>query len=105
MAAFRLTLLFIVLFVAGCDGADSELETEVETVSILSYNIWHDQADWPARLGMIIDTLRGVEPDVICLQEVMQHAALPNQAYELADSLGYDAFFTSVDSVGSDRRF
>lgn len=103
MAAFRLTLLLAVLLVTGCDGA--EPEPEAEPVSILSYNIWHDQADWHARLGMIVDSLREIRPDVICMQEVLQHAALPNQAYALADSLGYDAFFTSVDSIGSDRRF
>lgn len=72
---------------------------------VVSLNIWHDQDNWPARQTLIIEGLRDVDADVVCLQEVLQHATLPNQAQTIADSLGYHYYFTSVDSAGRERRY
>jgi endonuclease/exonuclease/phosphatase family metal-dependent hydrolase len=72
---------------------------------VVSLNLWHDQRDWPRRLAVILGELRRRDPDVICLQEVLQHATLRNQAETLADSLGYRAHFTSVDSVHHAKRY
>ena len=45
--------------------------------------------------------MRRLRPDVLCLQEVLQHADLRNQAETLADSLGYHVQFASVDGARS----
>jgi endonuclease/exonuclease/phosphatase family metal-dependent hydrolase len=42
---------------------------------------------------------------VLCLQEVLQHERLRNQAETLGDSLGYRVHFTSVDGVESPKRY
>ena len=65
-------------------------------------------SDWPARQPLLIDALRGVDPDVIALQEVLEDPAkgLPNQAETLARLLGgYSAHFTSTDPPGAPRRY
>lgn len=76
-----------------------------DTLTVVTLNIWHDRPDWPARRDYIVRELRRLEPDVILLQEVLQHEDLPNQAETLARMLGYDHYFTSVDTAGSPRRY
>lgn len=71
----------------------------------VTLNLWHDQQDWPARRAVIVDTLRALRPDVILLQEVLEKEGLPNQARQLADSLGYAFTFASVDPVGAPKRY
>jgi endonuclease/exonuclease/phosphatase family metal-dependent hydrolase len=68
-------------------------------------NIWHDQENWRARLGLMRDSLEALEPDVIFLQEVIQRDTVPNQATMLAESLGCRAFFASVDPPGAPKRY
>lgn len=79
--------------------------TAVDTLTVVTLNLWHDQRDWPKRLAVILAKLREVRPDVLCLQEVLQHGGLRNQAETLADSLGYHVHFTSVDSVHHVKRY
>ncbi|MGH7444119.1 MAG: endonuclease/exonuclease/phosphatase family protein, partial [Longimicrobiales bacterium] len=76
-----------------------------DTLSVVTLNLWHDQRDWPSRLDAIVESLRTLYPDVIALQEVLQHDSLPNQAATLARRLGYDYYFASVDSIGRTRRY
>jgi endonuclease/exonuclease/phosphatase family metal-dependent hydrolase len=73
--------------------------------SIMTYNIWFDSQNWPARFNYMLEEIRAEDPDVICLQEVIQRANLPNQAASMADSLGYYYVFTSRDAEGADKRF
>ncbi len=68
-------------------------------------NIWHDQQDWPARMAVILDSLRALDPDVVFLQEVLEKEGLPNQAESLAESLGYRFVFASVDPLGAPKRY
>ncbi|MBK7703740.1 MAG: endonuclease/exonuclease/phosphatase family protein [bacterium] len=68
-------------------------------------NLWHDQGDWPARRAVMLDTLRVLSPDVLFLQEVLEKGGLPNQAQQLADSLGWGFVFASVDPPGSAKRY
>ena len=68
-------------------------------------NIWHDQRDWPARRAVVLDTLRVLAPDVLFLQEVLEKEGLPNQARQLADSLGWACVFASVDPPGAAKRY
>ena len=50
-----LTLLPASLLLAACAGsgpapsAESPSNTEAVELSVLTYNIWHDRRDWPAR--------------------------------------------------------
>jgi endonuclease/exonuclease/phosphatase family metal-dependent hydrolase len=76
-----------------------------DTLTVVTLNIWHDQQDWPRRRMMILDELRTLRPDVICLQEVLQHQGLKNQAYDLAETLGYRATFSSVDPDTGTKRY
>lgn len=76
-----------------------------DTLTIVSLNIWHDRDDWPRRLGVILDTLRAERPDVLCLQEVLQHETLPNQAETIGDRLGYHRTFSSVDGPEQPKRY
>jgi endonuclease/exonuclease/phosphatase family metal-dependent hydrolase len=73
--------------------------------SLMTYNIWFDSQNWPARFNYMLGEIRQVDPDVICLQEVIQRPNLPNQAASMADSLGYYYVFTSRDPEGAPTRF
>jgi len=42
---------------------------------------------------------------VVVLQEVLEHEGLPNQARTLAQALGYECVFASVDAPGAPKRF
>jgi endonuclease/exonuclease/phosphatase family metal-dependent hydrolase len=75
---------------------------------IVTFNIWHDMGNWPARRALLIEELRKADADVIALQEVLEDSAksLPNQAETLAAALGgYSVHFTSTDAVGAPRRY
>ncbi len=77
-------------------------------LTLVTFNIWHNQGDWPARLPLLIAAIRAEDPDVIGLQEVLEDAAvgLPNQAQALADALGgYSVQFVSTDPEGAPRRY
>lgn len=91
---------------AGCASMpDADAGTELKLVT---FNIWHNQGDWAARLPLLVAVIRAEAPDVIGLQEVLQDAAvgLPNQAQTLADALGgYSVHFVSTDPEGAPRRY
>lgn len=76
-----------------------------DTLTVVTLNLWHDQRDWPKRLARIVRELRPLRPDVLCLQEVLQHENLRNQAETLAESLGCQFEFASVDPVGGAKRY
>ena len=86
---------------APSDGVGPELR-------LVTFNIWHNQGDWPGRLGRLVNELRSADADVIALQEVLEDAGseLPNQAQTIAAALGgYEVHFSSVDAEGSRRRY
>lgn len=75
-------------------------------VTVVTLNLWHDQQDWPARFELITAELRKLNPDVIVLQEVLQHEDLPNQAVSLAERLGFgEPHFVSVDPEDAAKRY
>ncbi|MBJ7447944.1 MAG: endonuclease/exonuclease/phosphatase family protein [Brevundimonas sp.] len=77
-------------------------------LKLVTFNIWHNQGDWLARLALLLADLRAQDADVIALQEVLEDAAvgLPNQAQTLADALGgYQMQFVSTDPEGAPRRY
>jgi endonuclease/exonuclease/phosphatase family metal-dependent hydrolase len=76
-----------------------------DSLTAATLNIWHDQRDWPARRTVMLDSLRALAPDVLFLQEVLEKEGLPNQAQQLADSLGCAFVFVSVDEPGAAKRY
>ena len=77
-------------------------------LKLVTFNIWHNQGDWAARLPLLVAAIRAADPDVIGLQEVLEDAAvgLPNQAQTIADALGgYSVHFVSTDAEGAPRRY
>ncbi len=74
-------------------------------MTLVTLNLHHDRDDWPGRREYIADELQALQPDVVALQEVLEHEDLPNQAAWLAGRLGYDYEFTSVDPVGAPKRY
>lgn len=95
---------FPALSLMACASVPSGGQTRDLTVA--TFNIWHDQGDWSARLPLIDATLRATNADVIGLQEVLQDGdALPNQARTLADRLGMQRVFSSVDDPDRPRRY
>ena len=87
---------------AGCAATRGK---HAASHSIVTFNLYHDKADWPQRRALIVDELRALNPDVIVLQEVLQHETLRNQAEDLAEALGYSAYFLSIDPAGNPRRY
>jgi endonuclease/exonuclease/phosphatase family metal-dependent hydrolase len=76
-----------------------------DTLTVVTLNVWHDSHEWPRRLPVILAELRRLQPDVLCLQEVLQNPNLRNQAETLADSLGCQVRFASVDPPGAPKRY
>jgi endonuclease/exonuclease/phosphatase family metal-dependent hydrolase len=75
------------------------------TFSIVTLNIFHDAAEWPERLEVIVAGLRELGPDAVFLQEVLETAELPNQATTIAQRIGYHCHFVSADPAGAMKRF
>ena len=86
----------------------SDAGLDSDQFKLITFNIWHNQGDWAARLPLLIAALRAQDADVIALQEVLEDAAvgLPNQAQTLAEALGgYQMHFVSTDAEGAPRRY
>ncbi len=98
-----LPALLVALALAAC--ATAPRGAPEDAISVVTLNIYHDKADWPKRLPLVVDGLQALRPDVIALQEVLQHDTLPNQARTIADALGYDVHFISVDPADRARRY
>ncbi|MEX2255991.1 MAG: endonuclease/exonuclease/phosphatase family protein [Acidimicrobiia bacterium] len=56
---------------------------------VLTWNVWWRFGPWEARQPAILETLRRVDPDVICLQEVWETRDGESQPRSLAEELGY----------------
>lgn len=104
MIPWRLPCL-VLLFAAVLAGCATHTAPAPMPLSIVTFNLYHDKADWPRRRALIVEELRALHPDVIVLQEVLQHETLRNQAEDLAEALGYRAYFASVDPQGKARRY
>lgn len=56
-------------------------------VRLVTWNLWWRLGDWQGRAEAIAETLRELQPDLVCLQEVWQDGD-ENQAASLAQRLG-----------------
>ena len=55
---------------------------------VMTLNIWNMSGPWRERRAEIVAWLRRLEPDIVCLQEVLDDGAGRNQARWLADEAG-----------------
>lgn len=104
----RLLLLALLVMLAACRTAPpthTAMPQVDSTLKLVTLNLYHDKDEWPKRRTQIVDTLAALQPDVIALQEVLQHDTLPNQAQWLAQELGYHWYFISVDPEDKARRY
>lgn len=104
MKRFVCAIALCCLALASCASTTPVPEKE-PALGVVTLNLWHDRQDWPHRQDMIVAELRALAPDVIVLQEVLQHDALPNQAQVLAQRLGYEYRFFSADPAEQARRY
>lgn len=70
------------------------------TVRVVSWNLWWRFGPWEHRFPAIVETLRGLDPDVCCLQEVWEEGER-SQAAEIAEALG-GYHHTSGSRIGDD---
>ena len=98
MTAFGTVLLALTFSIGGHSAP-------VDTLTVVTLNLWHDEHDWPARLNVIVAEMRRLKPDVLCLQEVLQNPNLRNQAETLGDSLGCHVQFATVDGPERPKRY
>jgi endonuclease/exonuclease/phosphatase family metal-dependent hydrolase len=56
---------------------------------MMTWNVWWRFGPWEARQPAILDTLRRIDADVICLQEVWETRDGESQPARLAEALGY----------------
>ena len=66
--------------------------TPARAVTVLTLNLWNRGGPWPERLEVIRAGLASMQPDVVCLQEVLALTDL-DQARLVADGLGYHVAF------------
>lgn len=103
----RIHIIICLLLVLApfCGRAAERTPKDAQALSLVTINLYHDKAQWPKRLPLIVAELKRLRPDVIALQEVLQHETLPNQAQTLADALGYRYAFSSTDPPAQARRY
>jgi endonuclease/exonuclease/phosphatase family metal-dependent hydrolase len=67
----------------------------MQTLRLLTLNIWSHHPPWPTRKRLIQQGLVAESPDLVALQEVLQpHGPGTAQADELAEGLGYRVVFS-----------
>jgi endonuclease/exonuclease/phosphatase family metal-dependent hydrolase len=69
-------------------------------VRVVTWNLWWRYGDWRSRGEAIAETLKALEPDLVCLQEVWQEGG-ENQAAQLAKQLGLQHAFAQELTEGS----
>ena len=97
--------LLAAIVLTACAGTPTRDAATTRDLRVVTLNIYHDRADWPARLPLIVAQLRALDADVIALQEVLQTETLPNQAETIAAALGYHVQFVSLDPQDRARRY
>ncbi|WP_441285693.1 endonuclease/exonuclease/phosphatase family protein [Sorangium sp. KYC3313] len=69
------------------------------SLRVLTLNIWNRHDPWEARLELIREGLRELDPDVVGLQEVLSHEGR-SLADDIADGLGYEVAFGAAHDLG-----
>jgi endonuclease/exonuclease/phosphatase family metal-dependent hydrolase len=63
-------------------------ESSLRVVRVVTLNIWNLSGPWRQRRDEIVAWLRRIEPDVVCMQEVVESPDGRNQARWLGDAAG-----------------
>lgn len=71
---------------------------------VLTLNIWNRQGPWERRLELIRAGIRALDPDVIGLEEVIQHEG-GSQADDVRGDLAYETAFGSAHALGGGVHF
>jgi endonuclease/exonuclease/phosphatase family metal-dependent hydrolase len=74
------------------------------TLRVASWNLWWRFGNWEERLPVVVERLRAVDPDVICLQEVW-HDGTTSSAAVIADALGHEWRFAGDIELEAGVRF
>ena len=74
------------------------------TVRVASWNLWWRFGNWEERLPVVVERLRTVDPDIICLQEVW-HDGTTSSAQVIAEALGYEWRYAGHDKFDPEVRF
>jgi endonuclease/exonuclease/phosphatase family metal-dependent hydrolase len=73
----------------------------VDTIKVVTLNLWGEQPPLARRMELAVESLRALAPDVVTLQEVRQVVpTLPNQAATLAEALGMSHHFAPATPWG-----
>jgi endonuclease/exonuclease/phosphatase family metal-dependent hydrolase len=73
----------------------------MQTIRVLTLNIWGEQPPLDPRMRGIIDGIRELKPDVVALQEVREiPGVLPNQAHTIASALAMEHHHASATPWG-----
>jgi len=68
---------------------------------VLTLNLWGENGSWQGRIGLLLDRLAALAPDVIGLQEVREvPGRVPNQAAEIAGRFGWNHVFAPSTAWG-----
>jgi len=70
-------------------------------IRLLTLNIWHDQGPWPERAGRIREWVTSLDPDVVCLQEVLRGPSR-DQLAELFDGRAFHLDFAAATPFWND---
>jgi endonuclease/exonuclease/phosphatase family metal-dependent hydrolase len=76
----------------------------MERLRVLTLNIWNRQGPWEARLELIRQGIRRLDPDLVGLQEVIWYEGR-SQADAIAEGLGFDVAFGVAHHVGGGVEF
>ena len=57
------------------------------SMRVMTWNLWWHFGDHEARWPLIVDTIRRVDPDVLCVQEVWSDDTGADDAERLADDI------------------
>jgi endonuclease/exonuclease/phosphatase family metal-dependent hydrolase len=70
------------------------------TMRVMTWNLWWRFGPWEARQPAILETIRRVDPDVVCLQEVWESRDGQSQPRDLAGALGFQ--YVAAAGLGLD---
>ncbi len=78
------------------------------TLTVATLNLWHDYPNYtrqPERLQAAVSALRGLSPDVVCLQEASRTPRVPHAAQVLAQALGMAGVYARANGSRALIRF
>ncbi len=100
--------LFLLGMVCMARAGEQKDMSGTDSLTIVSFNLHGWQTEWPTRLGIILDELEQLQPDLIGFQEVLQTpgtSSIDNSARVIADSLfrrtglSYSYFFARTHTA------